>query len=153
MFDPFIGFMVLKTTSLSSWFQLKNRFSKICIGSRDNSQDVSKFGLPNQTFPFWHKLTNILEVNAYFSKLTFALKPWTHAGSFEYHEPYKRNNFFFYKGGSYNFQQILAFPTGFSDQVPLVKSAYIWPNNHIIWGTSSFLDLGVTMTAPNLHWS
>ena len=32
-FVSFIGFMVLKTTGLSSWFQCKNPFCKICTGS------------------------------------------------------------------------------------------------------------------------
>ena len=93
-------FMVLKTTGLSSRSQRKNRFWKICTGSQDIKQNVPKSGSPNQTCIFWDVLANISGPVAYFSKPIFALKPWAQAGCFEYHEPYKRNKFFFsYKGG------------------------------------------------------
>ena len=88
-------FMVLKMTGLSSRFQHKNRFWKICIGSQDIDKNVSEFDLPNQTFKFWHIFINILGPDAYFSKPIFALKPWAQAGRFEYNEPYKRKTFFF----------------------------------------------------------
>ena len=39
------------------------------------------------------------------------------------------------------FNEFGLFPREVSDIVPFVKSAYIWPNNHINWGTSSLLDL------------
>ena len=38
-----IGFMVFKSTGLISLFQCKNRFWKICTGSRDIGQNVSNF--------------------------------------------------------------------------------------------------------------
>ena len=92
--------MVLKTTGLSSRFQRKNRLWKICTGSRNIDQNVPKFvGLVWRP-DFWHILLNISGLGEYFSKPIFALKPWAQAGRFKYHEPYKRNNFFFsYKGG------------------------------------------------------
>ena len=86
-----MGFMVLKTTGLSSRFQRKNRFWKICTGSRDIDQNVPKLRSPNQTCIFWDVLANISGPFAYFSKPIFALKPWAQAGRFEYHEPHKRN--------------------------------------------------------------
>ena len=90
----FIGFIILKTTGLISRFQRKNRFWKICIGSRDIGQNVSKFDSPNQTFKFWHLLTNISGSEAYFSKPIFALIPWDQACHFEYNEAYKQKTFF-----------------------------------------------------------
>ena len=72
---PIIGFMVLKTTALSSRFQRKNRFWKMCTGSRDINQNVPKFRSPNQTCIFWEVLANISGLGAYFSKPIFALKP------------------------------------------------------------------------------
>ena len=90
-----MGFMVLKTTGLSSRFQRKNRFWKIRIGSRDIDQNVAKFeGLVWQV-KFQHILLNISGSGAYFSKPIFALKPWAQAGRFEYNEPYKRKTFYF----------------------------------------------------------
>ena len=87
--------MVFKMTGLSSRFQRKNWFWRICTGSRNIDQNVPKFaGLvwrPN----FWHILLNISGLSEYFSKAIFVLKPWAQAGYFEYHEPYKRNNNFF----------------------------------------------------------
>ena len=42
---------------------------------------------------------------AYFSKPIFALKQWDWAGRFEYHEPYKPNDFFLtYKGVRHFFE-------------------------------------------------
>ena len=46
---------------------------------------------------FWHILVNISGPSAYFSKPIFALKPWVQAGCFEYHEPYNRNSYYYYK--------------------------------------------------------
>ena len=67
-------FMVLKTTGLSLRFQRKNRFCKLCNGSRDITQNVSKYtGLVWRT-RFWHILFNILGPGANFSKPIFALK-------------------------------------------------------------------------------
>ena len=92
--------MLLKTTVLSSRFQCKNLFWKICIGSQDIKQNVPKFGSPNQTCKFSDVLVNISGPSAYFSIPIFALKPWPQAGCLEYHKPYKRNKFFLsYKGG------------------------------------------------------
>ena len=81
-----MGFIILKTTGLSSRFQRKNRFWKICIRSQDIDKNVSEFDLPNQTFIFWDVLVNISGPDADFSKPIFALKPWAQAGRFEYHE-------------------------------------------------------------------
>ena len=36
----------------------------------------------------------VLGPDAYFQKLSFALEPFAQAGHFEYHKPYKQNNFF-----------------------------------------------------------
>ena len=94
-----MGFMVLKTTGLSSRFQRKNQFWKICTGSRDIDQNVPKYEGLVWLPEFRHKLFNISGLIAYFSKPIFALKPWAQAGRFEYHEPHKRNKFFLsYKG-------------------------------------------------------
>ena len=60
IFVPFIGFMVLKTTGLSPRFLPKYRFWKILTESKDISQKVSKFRLPNSTSTF-------LLISAYFS--------------------------------------------------------------------------------------
>ena len=96
----FIRFMVLKTTGLSSRFQRKNRFWKICTGSREINQYMLKFMSPNQTFIFWDVFGDIFGPSAYFSKPIFALKPWAQAGRFEYHKPSDQKNFFLsYKGG------------------------------------------------------
>ena len=46
------------------------------------------------TLDFWHILLNISGPSAYFSKPIAALKLWAQAGCFEYHEPYKLNDFF-----------------------------------------------------------
>ena len=83
--------MVLKTTGFSPRFQRKNRFKKILTESRDISQNVSKIGLPNQTFIFSYILAYISGLGAYFSKPIFLLKPWAQAGRFEYHEANKWN--------------------------------------------------------------
>ena len=40
---------------------------------------------------------NISGLSEYVSKLIFALKHWVQAGRFEYHEPYIRNNNYYYK--------------------------------------------------------
>ena len=40
---PIMGFMVLKMTGLSPRFQCKNRFWKICIGSKDIGKKVANF--------------------------------------------------------------------------------------------------------------
>ena len=95
-----MGFMVFKTTGLNPRFQRKNRFWKICTGSRDIKQNVPKIRTPNQTCIILDVLANISGPGAYFSKPIFALKPCAQAGRFKYHEPYKQNNFFLsYKGG------------------------------------------------------
>ena len=107
IYVPFIGFMVLKTTGLSSRFQHKNWFWKIYIGSRDIRQNMSKFEGLVWFVKFWHIYVNIFWSNAYFSKPIFALKPWAQAGRFEYNEPYNRKTFFFTLiRGSWNFQRI-----------------------------------------------
>ena len=86
-----IGFMVLKTTGLSSRFQCKNRFWKIRTESWDIGQNVSKYEGLVWRPQFGHVLVNISGPNAYFSKPIFALKPWAQDGRFEYHEAYKQN--------------------------------------------------------------
>ena len=40
---------------------------------------------------------NIPGLGEYFSRLIFALKHWVQAGHFEYHDPYIRNNYYYYK--------------------------------------------------------
>ena len=83
---PIIGFMVLKTTGLSSWFQRKNRFWKICTRFWDINQNVPKFRSPNHTFIFSDILVNFSGPSAYFSKTIFVWKPWAQASHFEYHK-------------------------------------------------------------------
>ena len=90
---PFIRFRVLKTTSLSSRFQHKTWFLKICSGSRDISNNVSKFRSPNQTFIFLDILANISGPGAYILKPMFTLNPWVQAGLFEYHGPFNHKIF------------------------------------------------------------
>ena len=110
---PFIGFMVFKTTGLSSRFQRSNRFWKICIGSWVIGQNVQNLVGLVWRVQFGHVLINISGSDAYFSKPIAALKPWAQAGCFEYHEPYKRKNFFLtYKGVLPNFQRICGGSTG-----------------------------------------
>ena len=107
-----MGFMVFKSTGLDSRFQRKNRFWKICTGSRDIGQNMSNFAGLVWKADFGHFFGNILGLRTYFSKPIFALKPWVRAGWFEYHEPHNRNNFFFtYKGVCAIFRAI-------SDTVP-----------------------------------
>ena len=89
--------MQLKTTGLSSRFQRKNRFWKICTGSWDINQNVPKSGSPNQTCIFWDILANISGLSTYFTKPIFALKPWAQASHFEYHEAYKQNKNFWWE--------------------------------------------------------
>ena len=86
-----MGFMVFKTTGLSSLSQRKNRFWKIYTGSRDIDQNIPKYEGLVWLPEFRHKLFNISGPGAYFSKPIFALKPWAQAGRFEYHKPYKWN--------------------------------------------------------------
>ena len=79
--------MVFKSTG-------KNQFWKIRTESQVITKKLSKIGIPNQTIKIWHIFADILGLGADFSKPIFALKPWDWAGRFEYHEPYKRNDFF-----------------------------------------------------------
>ena len=68
----YIRFMVLKMTNLSSRFQHKNRFWKICIGSQDIDKNVSKFvGLVWQV-ELRHIFINIMGPDANFSKPIFS---------------------------------------------------------------------------------
>ena len=62
------------------------------IGFWDIGKNVSKFDSPNQTFEFWHILTNISGSDAYFSNMIFVLKPWDQASRFEYNEPCNQKN-------------------------------------------------------------
>ena len=94
IFVSFLGFMVLKTTGLTSRFQCKNRFWKLCFQSRDIDQKVSKFEDLVWRAKFWYILTNISGSEAYFSKPIYSLNSWDQAGHFEYNEGYKRTNFF-----------------------------------------------------------
>ena len=41
-------------------------------------------------------IAQISGLGEYFSKQIFALKHWVQAGHFEYHEPYNRNNHYYY---------------------------------------------------------
>ena len=66
--------MVLKTTSLSSRSQPKNRYQKICTGFREIGQNVQKYAGLVWLSDFWHVLLNILGPGAYFSKSIAALK-------------------------------------------------------------------------------
>ena len=93
---------------MSSRFQRKNRFWKICIGSRDIQQNMSKFEGLVWFVKFWHIFVNISGSDTYFSKPIFALKPWAQAGRFEYNEPYKWKNFFSDReGGSEIFNEFV----------------------------------------------
>ena len=86
-------------TGLSLRFQRKNWFWKKCIESWDISQNAQNFTDLVWRSEFGLILANISGLVAYFSKQIFALKPWVQAGRFEYHEPYKLNEFFLtYKG-------------------------------------------------------
>ena len=112
-----IGFMVFKSTGSDSWFQRKNRFWKIYIGSRDIRQNMSKFEGLVWFVKFWHIFVNILGSDAYFSKPIFALKPWAQAGRFEYNEPCSRKTFFLtIIRGSWNFQRICGGSIKFRNQ-------------------------------------
>ena len=94
-FVPIIRFIVLKMTGLGSRFQRKNRFWKICTGSRDIDENVWKYEGLVWRPEFWHILLNISGLGANFSKPIFVLRPWAQAGRFEYHEPQKQNEIFF----------------------------------------------------------
>ena len=91
---PIMGFMVFKSTGLDSRFQRKNRFWKICTGSRDIGQNMSNFAGLVWKADFLNFFGNILGLGAYFSKPIFVLKPWAWAGRFEYHKPFNPNDFF-----------------------------------------------------------
>ena len=65
----FIGFIILKTTGLSSRFQRKNRFLEICIGSRDIGQNMTKF--EGWVWQVKRIFTNISGPYTYFSKPIF----------------------------------------------------------------------------------
>ena len=52
-FVHFIRFRVLKTTGLSSRFQRKNQFWKICIGSWDIDQMCPNSGRQTKSIKFW----------------------------------------------------------------------------------------------------
>ena len=65
----------------------------MCVGLI--MKKLSKISLPIQTTKIWHILADSSGLGAYFSKPIFALRPWAQAGRFEYHEPHKRNEFFF----------------------------------------------------------
>ena len=88
--------MVLKTTGLSSRFQRSNPFWKIFNQSWDTSKNMSKLRTPNQTSIFWDNFAHISGLDEYFPKPIAALKPWAQARRFEYHEPYKPDEFFFW---------------------------------------------------------
>ena len=91
-----MGFMVLFSTGLNSRFQRKNRFWKRSTESWDIVQNMSKFGHFAQKANFWHLFADISGLTASFLNPIDALKPWVQAGRKEYHEPHKRNKFFFY---------------------------------------------------------
>ena len=125
--------MVLKMTGLSSRFQRKNRFWKICNGSWDIVQNVSKYtGLVWRPY-FWHILLNISGPGAYFSKPIFALKPWAQAGHFEYHEAYKQNKILLSYKGSCRFLKSLTpqlKPLQIKNFNDFPKTYMIYPNNY-----------------------
>ena len=87
--------MVLKTTNLSSRSQPKNRYQNKCTGSQDIGQNVQEYAGLVWEPDFWHVLLDISGPGAYFSKQIASLKPLAQGGRFEYHEPYKWNEFFF----------------------------------------------------------
>ena len=60
--------MVFKSTGLDSRFQRKNRFWKICTGSRDIGQNMSTFAGLVWKSDFGHFFGNILGLRTYFSK-------------------------------------------------------------------------------------
>ena len=125
--------MVLKMTGLSSRFQRKNRFWKIWTRSGDINQNVPKSRSPNQTCIFWDVFANISVPGAYFSKPIFVLKSWAQAGRFEYHEPYKRNNFFLsYKGGCRFLKSRTPQlkPLKIENHINFPKTYIIYPNNY-----------------------
>ena len=136
---PIKGFRVLKTSGLNPGFQHKNRVGKICTESWVIGKNVSKYaGLVWRPWS-WHILINISGPGAYFSKPIAALKPLAQAGCFEYHEPYKRNNFFLpLKRAHVIFNKFVPFPQAVSDIVPFLKSSYIYIQ--IIISTSSDFD-------------
>ena len=125
---PFIGFMVFKTTGLSSRFQRSNRFWKICIGSWVIGQNVQNLVGLVWRVQFGHVLINISGSDAYFSKPNAALKPWAQAGCFEYHEPYKRKNFFLtYTVVLSNFQRICGGSKTLRNQKILFSPYFSYP--------------------------
>ena len=120
--------MVFKTTGLSSRFQRSNRFWKICIGSWVIGQNVTKLEGLVWRVRFWHVLTNISGSNAYISKPIASLKPWAQAGRFEYHEPYKQENFFSTgKGVLSNFQRICGWSKTLRNQKILFSPYLLFP--------------------------
>ena len=94
-----MGFMVLKTTSLNLWFQRKNCFWKMC--TKSYCRKGKKFLTFAWKAIFGYIFANILGLCAYISNSIFALKPWVQAGRFEYHKPYKLNEFFLSCKGSF----------------------------------------------------
>ena len=74
-----IGFIILRTTGLSSQLQCKNPFWKIYTESWALSKMFQNLG---------HQTRNWF----IFFKTNFSLKLWAQAGRFEYHEHNKQNN-------------------------------------------------------------
>ena len=88
-----------------------------------------------------HILLNILGLSAYFSKPILALKP-NQARCFEYHEPYKGNIFFSYKG-AVNFKggPGPALPGWLELQIFFfLSNIIIIKCNHKIFDTISYFD-------------
>ena len=84
----FLGFMVLKTTSLILRFQHKNRFWKICTESWDIYKNESKFSSSNKTSNY----------NLEIIYLSNPMVAFVNSNCFEYHDPYNWKIFFTYKG-------------------------------------------------------
>ena len=154
MAKKFVPFMVLKMTGLSWRSQRKYQFWKICIGSWNIGQYLSKFRSPNQTFKFWDILANISGLSTYFTKPIFALKPWAQASHFEYHEAYKRNKKFWWEILHKKLTEYLK--TSWSDQIWFIfMSICIVPKHNssqdieVSW--NGHLGL-LTRMWENQHW-
>ena len=89
--------MVLKTTSLSSRFQHKNRFGKIRTESRDISRNGTKFSAPNQICKILYILNDISGLSEYFSKPIFELKTGAQAGRLSNMNPINKWNEIFFE--------------------------------------------------------
>ena len=91
--------MVLKSTGLSSRFQHKNRFWKICTGSWDIGKNIQNYAGLVWRPDFWHVLLNISGPGAYFSNRFLRWNRELKPVNLSTINPKNKTIYFRYKGG------------------------------------------------------